>query len=221
MNKRICVLIMILALVLSGCQLAKPEAQAEAGNDMLVGVFVTAEHLDLFDFEAYFNDHANELISGGNTMIENTDGYQQRIYANMENGGCAFEGLDGIFHPILFAELNILYGKIESVFCKRYSVRNFAIPSSSLLLIVKSAASFTSSSALPMAIPRPHIFSIPTSGRSSPKEMILFGDRWQASHNFKIAFSLVASFFVNLYQSISANLIQSQLGNFCISVFAI
>lgn len=96
MRKRILIYILIIAMLLSGCQLAKEEAAEQQSPDRLIGVFVTKEHLDLFDFEAYFNDHANELISGGETVIENTDGYNQRIYANMENGGCAFEGLDGI-----------------------------------------------------------------------------------------------------------------------------
>lgn len=96
MTKRILIYILIIAMLFPGCQLAKEDAGEQQRHDRLIGVFVTKEHLDLFDFEAYFNDHANELISGGNTMIENTDGYQQRIYANMENAGCAFEGMDGI-----------------------------------------------------------------------------------------------------------------------------
>ena len=96
MRKRILIYILIIAMLLSGCQLAKEDAEEQQSHDCLIGVFVTKEHLDLFDFEAYFNDYANELIPGGETMIDTTDGYQQRIYANMENGGCAFEGLDGI-----------------------------------------------------------------------------------------------------------------------------
>lgn len=96
MRKRILIYFLIIAMLLCGCQLAKEDAGEQQSHDRLIGVFVTNEHLDLFDFEAYFNDHANELIPGGEIVIENTDCYNQRIYANMENGGCAFEGLDGI-----------------------------------------------------------------------------------------------------------------------------
>jgi len=104
MNKRICVLIMILALVLSGCQLAKPEAQAEAGNDMLVGVFVTAEHLDLFDMEAYLQDHIGD-ITNGQLNVEESAQYSGRIWAEFQEdvtdgittGQYVFPDLEGIF----------------------------------------------------------------------------------------------------------------------------
>lgn len=96
MRKRILISILMIAMLLSGCQLAKEDAGEQQSHDRLIGVFITKKHLELFDFEAYFNDHANELIPGGENVIENTDGYNQRIYANMENGGCEFEGLEGI-----------------------------------------------------------------------------------------------------------------------------
>lgn len=99
---------LLLLLLLPGCRLAREDEAQEQSHDRLVGVFVTEEHLDLFDFEAYFNDHAEELISGGKTVIENTQGYEQRIYANMENGGCVFEGLEGIlFASYAFREENV------------------------------------------------------------------------------------------------------------------
>ena len=44
-------LLAALLLCLSGCQLAQPEAQTQA--DMLVGVMLTPEPLDLFDWEGY------------------------------------------------------------------------------------------------------------------------------------------------------------------------
>ena len=64
MHKRIFVLIMVLALALSGCQLAKPEADTQKEKDMLVGVFITEEHLDLFDMEAYLQDNLGALSGG-------------------------------------------------------------------------------------------------------------------------------------------------------------
>ena len=57
MRKRIFILILVLALVFSGCQLAKPEADTRKEKDMLVGVFITEEYLDLFDWDSYFQNH--------------------------------------------------------------------------------------------------------------------------------------------------------------------
>ena len=62
-------LALIICLGLCGCQLALPEGQ-ETGRDRLIGCFITTEHLDLFDFEAYFNDNAHKLVSGGEINLE-------------------------------------------------------------------------------------------------------------------------------------------------------
>ncbi len=88
MNKRICVLIMILALVLCGCQLAKPEAGTQKEKDMLVGVFITEEHLDLFNMEAYLQNSLGAL-SGGTVSIEDSAQYSNRIWGELteENDG--------------------------------------------------------------------------------------------------------------------------------------
>lgn len=96
MKKAFLCCLLTAAMFLSGCQLAREDAAEQQSHDRLIGVFVTEEHLDLFDFEAYFNDHSDKLLSGGETRIEDTEGYNQRIYANMENGDCVFEGLEGI-----------------------------------------------------------------------------------------------------------------------------
>lgn len=96
MKKGLIIAFLLLSQILSGCQLAKEEEGRQKTQDRLVGVFVSEEHLDLFDFEAYINDHAEDFFGGGNVTIENTGGYEQRIYANMENGGCEFEDLNGI-----------------------------------------------------------------------------------------------------------------------------
>lgn len=79
MHKRIFVLIMVLALALSGCQLAKPEADTQKEKDMLVGVFITEEHLDLFDMESYLQDNLGAL-SGGTLSIADAAQYSNRVW---------------------------------------------------------------------------------------------------------------------------------------------
>lgn len=79
MRKRIFILILVLALALSGCQLAKPEADTHKEKDMLVGVFITEEHLDLFDMEAYLQDNLGAL-SGGTISIEDAAQYSNRVW---------------------------------------------------------------------------------------------------------------------------------------------
>ena len=105
----VCVLTLALVLSLCGCQLALPEGE-EAQRDRLIGCFVTTEHLDLFDFEAYFNDNAHKLVGGGDITLDgDTREYQGRIYAEFyeetitgENGeshttgGYRFADLEGI-----------------------------------------------------------------------------------------------------------------------------
>ena len=98
--------------LLSGCQLAKENAGAGAFalDDRLIGVYVTAEHLDLFDFAAYLEDNLKGF-SGGEVILDGDEqGYQGRIYAvlrprtltNEETGETAitheyvFEGVEGI-----------------------------------------------------------------------------------------------------------------------------
>ncbi len=53
-------------------------------SDRLIGVMLTKESLHLFDFESYFNDNAADIINGNN-RIDNTDGYEQRIYAELKD----------------------------------------------------------------------------------------------------------------------------------------
>ena len=106
----VCFILVLCAL--AGCQLAKESAGLSEYEDRLVGVFITMEHLDLFDFEGYLNDNLNssqggEIDIGGRGMQK----YQGRIYAaliprastNEETTGetvltheYVFEGLKGM-----------------------------------------------------------------------------------------------------------------------------
>lgn len=52
-----------------------------AGTDRLIGVFITREYLDLFDFEQYFNENADKILSGGEISPEESAEYSGRLYA--------------------------------------------------------------------------------------------------------------------------------------------
>lgn len=107
------ILILLLAAVLlaamTGCQLAREDTGAGAQEDRLIGVLLTTEYLDLFDFEGYINDNLNRF-SGGEIRPEQAQEYQGRVYAvvitetltNEETGETVetkdyeFPGVDGI-----------------------------------------------------------------------------------------------------------------------------
>lgn len=109
-----------LCLSLCGCQLALPEGGEEnMSRDRLIGCFVTTEHLDLFDFEAYFNDNAHKLVGGEVVLDGDSSAYQNRIYAEYyeetlrgedgeshTTGGYRFPDLEGIslFAPTITDE---------------------------------------------------------------------------------------------------------------------
>ena len=96
---------------LTGCQLARQDAGEDAGGpgDRLIGVFITEEYLDLFDFEGYLKDNVQDLAGGG-VIAADDSSYQGRLYAELktltltdeENGGLVtakdyiFEGVEGI-----------------------------------------------------------------------------------------------------------------------------
>ena len=109
----ICILVLVLAFVsgLTGFTLAQPGAGEAKEKDKLVGVFVTTEYLNLFDFEGYFNDNIGEMTTGGEISVAGDSAeYQGRLYAtlidriltNEETGETVttqdyvFEGIEGI-----------------------------------------------------------------------------------------------------------------------------
>lgn len=81
----ICVLIFAMVLGLCGCSLARPDAGegvSQQTHDRLIGCYITTEYIDAFDFEAYFEEHAAELVNGGKISPQ-YELYQNRIYAQM------------------------------------------------------------------------------------------------------------------------------------------
>ena len=90
MNKRkILSLLLAAVLLLSGCSLARPETEADAQQheDAMVGVLVTFEPLDLFDFERYFSDNADKIVSGGMVSEADAAEYQNCLFAEKNEAG--------------------------------------------------------------------------------------------------------------------------------------
>ncbi len=81
-----------------------------AGKDRLVGVWITTEHLDLFDWESYLADNAGKIFSDGEISASESAPYQGRLYAALVDASYTdpetgvtvttqsyeFEGIDGI-----------------------------------------------------------------------------------------------------------------------------
>ena len=99
MKKKVKVLALLLALcLLSGCSLARPEAEEGNGvsQDMMIGVFITREYLDLFDFEGYLEDNLNTVVNGGGEISpEDSEKYGGRLYAEKTGEGYDF-GIEGM-----------------------------------------------------------------------------------------------------------------------------
>lgn len=109
-----CVLAVSFVLGATGAvTFAKDEPTDNTGNaskDRLIGVFITTEHLDLFDSESYVKDNADKVLSGGEIGSSDRARYQGRLYAKLvdepytdpETGETAttkkfvFDGIEGI-----------------------------------------------------------------------------------------------------------------------------
>lgn len=64
MNKRILILMTTcLLLFLNGCQLALPNGDIPTNPDRLVGVFITFEPLNKFDFDTYFEENIDDILN--------------------------------------------------------------------------------------------------------------------------------------------------------------
>ena len=95
MKKLAIALIFVLALMLPGCSLLREDGEP-ADADRLVGVYITENYIDRFDFEAYVQDNASSL-SGGSGEISREDAakYTRRIYAEITDGKTSFP-IEGI-----------------------------------------------------------------------------------------------------------------------------
>lgn len=95
MKKLAIALIFALALMLPGCSLLREDGEP-ADADRLVGVYITENYIDSFDFEAYVQDNASSL-SGGSGEISREDAakYTRRIYAEVVDGKTSFP-IEGI-----------------------------------------------------------------------------------------------------------------------------
>ena len=94
MNNRLFPLLLALLLLLGGCQLAQPEAATASESDLLVGVMLTPQPLDLFDLESYISDHC---VPEDGAVLGGSGDYRQRLYAaDLGDGDWQFEGVEGI-----------------------------------------------------------------------------------------------------------------------------
>lgn len=73
-----------MVLSLAGCQLAQEGKETADIEDRLIGVFITTEHLDLFDMEGYLNDNLPGIVNGEIMADDNSGKYQDRLYAKLE-----------------------------------------------------------------------------------------------------------------------------------------
>ncbi len=77
-----CALLVAFALGISGSVMLADDDAGAFGQDRLVGLFVTTEYLDLFDFGGYFEDHMGDMINGGEIKGD-TSAYEGRLYATL------------------------------------------------------------------------------------------------------------------------------------------
>lgn len=94
MKKLAIALILVLALMLPGCSLLREDGEP-ADADRLVGVYITENYIDSFDFEAYVQDNASSLSGSGEISREDAAKYTRRIYAEITDGKTSFP-IEGI-----------------------------------------------------------------------------------------------------------------------------
>lgn len=112
------ILIYAFILGLSGVSLVDKNADASAGGNQPIGVLITTEYLDLFDFEGYMNDHINEVMGGEHVILDHDRSYDGRLYAKKieesytdEETGTyysapdfVFEGMEGVAYFVAYTQ---------------------------------------------------------------------------------------------------------------------
>ena len=93
--------IVLLLAALGGCSLAREDAAADGSQDRLAGALITTDYLDVFDMDAFMEEHAGELAQGGVIAVRDPDAYRSRLYADVQrdNDGIesvAFPGVNGL-----------------------------------------------------------------------------------------------------------------------------
>ena len=74
----------ILAAVISGFQLKKPEAENKSTlGDRLIGTVITTESLNTFDMETYLEENIGSIVKDENHTVnaEDKKAYNNKIYA--------------------------------------------------------------------------------------------------------------------------------------------
>jgi hypothetical protein len=79
-----CFLVLAFIIGLTDISLAArtENSRGETENDKLIGVYITTEYLDLFDYTGYLRDNY-ENANGKIIMEGNNDSYQGRLYAKL------------------------------------------------------------------------------------------------------------------------------------------
>lgn len=114
MKRYISLLAILTAIVvlLCGCSLAREDADASnVSHDALIGVYITAEPLDLFDFEGYVSANPSAL-AGGNISTSDAMRYSGRLYAELIDGQYVFPETDGF--AFFCATTNDEHGTVHS-----------------------------------------------------------------------------------------------------------
>lgn len=79
--------VLMTAVLLGGCSLAKEDAANDSSKDRMIGAFITDEYLDLFDMDAYLDDHASSLSDGEEIVADRSPKYYERLYATIDKQG--------------------------------------------------------------------------------------------------------------------------------------
>lgn len=95
----------VMLLAFTGCQLALSDDGY--GQGRLIGMYVTTQHVDLFDHDAYMQDAFGNMRGGDIVLSGNADKYQGRLYATLvprtlvdEETGKTSETADYIFEDL-------------------------------------------------------------------------------------------------------------------------